>query len=93
MDTEHVPDTVKQVLKDHCHERPLVLTDHTFLAEGPPFQYNLTYHNRPPVLTDHIFVANGAVFQDRFYCIAFHGVKYVRTLYDYLLKKPPNTVN
>ncbi len=31
--------TVKPVLRDHCHERPPVLTDHTFLAEGP-FQYN-----------------------------------------------------
>ncbi len=32
--------TVKHVLVDHCHERPPVLTDHTFLAEGPTFQYN-----------------------------------------------------
>ena len=32
--------TVKPVLRDHCHERPPVLKDHTFLAEGPTFQYN-----------------------------------------------------
>ncbi len=32
--------TVKLVLRDHCHERPPVLTDHAFLAEGPTFQYN-----------------------------------------------------
>ncbi len=50
---------------DHCHERPPVLIDQTFLAEGPTFQYNWTCHQRPPVLTDHIFVATGVVFQDR----------------------------
>ncbi len=33
-------DTVKPVLKDHCHERPPVLTDHKFVAERPTFQYN-----------------------------------------------------
>ncbi len=60
--------TVKPVLRDHCHERPPVLTDHAFSA-GPTFQYNLTCHQRPPVLTDHIFVANGLVFQNRFHCI------------------------
>ncbi len=32
--------TVKPVLRDHCQERPPVLTDHTFLAEGPTIQYN-----------------------------------------------------
>ncbi len=32
--------TVKPVLRDHCHETTPVLTDHTFLAEGPTFQYN-----------------------------------------------------
>ncbi len=32
--------TVKPVLRDHCQERPTVLTDHTFLAEGPTIQYN-----------------------------------------------------
>ncbi len=26
---------------DHCHERPPVLKDHIFLAEGPTFQYKL----------------------------------------------------
>ncbi len=61
---------VKPVLRDHCHERPPVLTDQTILAEGPTFQYKWTCHQRPPVLTDHIFVANGTVFQDRFYCIS-----------------------
>ncbi len=61
--------TVKPVLRDHCHERPPFLTDHTFLAERSTFQYNWTCHERQPVLTDHIFVASGVVFQDRFYCI------------------------
>ncbi len=32
--------TVKPVLRDHCHERPPVLKDHTFLAEGPTFQHS-----------------------------------------------------
>ncbi len=32
--------TVEPVLRDHCHERPPVLTDHTFFAERPTFQYN-----------------------------------------------------
>ncbi len=30
---------VKPVLRDHCHERPPILTDHAFSAEGPTFQY------------------------------------------------------
>ncbi len=29
--------TVKPVLRDHYHEKPPVLKDHTFLAEGPKF--------------------------------------------------------
>ncbi len=33
---------VKSVLRDHCHERPPVLIDHTIFAEGPTFQYNWT---------------------------------------------------
>ncbi len=61
--------TVKLVLRDHCHDRPPVLKDHTFLVEGPTFQYNCTCHQRQPALSDHIFVAKGVVFQDRFYCI------------------------
>ncbi len=32
--------TVKPVLRDHCQERPHVLKDHTFLAEGPTFECN-----------------------------------------------------
>ncbi len=32
-----VTSTVKPVLRDHYHERPPVLTDHTFLAEGLTF--------------------------------------------------------
>ncbi len=59
---------MKPLLRDHCNERPPVLRDHTFLAEGLTFQHNRTCHQRPPVLTDHIFVANGVVFHDRFYC-------------------------
>ncbi len=30
--------TVQPVLGDHCHERPPVLEDHYFLAEGPTIQ-------------------------------------------------------
>ncbi len=30
--------TVKPVLKDHCHDRPPVLTDHIFVANGVVFQ-------------------------------------------------------
>ncbi len=44
--------TVKPILRDHCHERPPVLKDHIFLAEGPTFQYNWICHQRPPVLQD-----------------------------------------
>ncbi len=33
--------TVKPVLRDHCHERPPVLTNHAFLAEGLTFQKQL----------------------------------------------------
>ncbi len=50
-------------LRDHCLERPPVLKDHTFLAEGLTFQCNWTCHQRPHVLTDHIFVANGWSFK------------------------------
>ncbi len=32
--------TVEPVLGDHCHERPPVLKDQIFLAEGPTFQCN-----------------------------------------------------
>ena len=67
--------TVKPVLTGHCHERPPVLTDHTFLAEGPTFKYNWTCHQRPPVMTDHIFMANGVVFQERFYCTSHCYIK------------------
>ena len=63
-----ISSTVKPVLRDHYHDRPPVLTGHTFEAERRTFQYNWTCHQRPPVLKDHIFVANGVVFQDRFYC-------------------------
>ena len=31
-------DTVKHFLRDHCYERPPVLKNHIFLAEGPTFQ-------------------------------------------------------
>ncbi len=36
--------TVQSVLRDHCHERPPVLKDLIFLAEGPTFQCNWTCH-------------------------------------------------
>ncbi len=77
-------DTVKTILRDHCHERPPVLKDHTFLAERPTFQYmyNWTCHQRTPVLKDHNFVANRVIFQDRFYWLQvhFHAPFYQRTL-------------
>ncbi len=47
---------MKPILRDHCHERPPVLKDHTLLAEGPTYLYNWTSHQRRPVLTDHIFL-------------------------------------
>ncbi len=59
---------VKPVLRDHCHERPPVLKDQVFLAEGAKFQCNWTSYQRPPVLWDHSFMANDVVFPDRFYC-------------------------
>ncbi len=71
--TTHNWSTVKPVLRNCCHERQPVLTDNTFLAEGPTFQYNWTCNQRSSVLLDHNFVANGLVFQDRFYCTHFHG--------------------
>ncbi len=58
------------ILTEHCHERPPVLKDQIFLAEGPTFQCNWTScHQRPPVLRDHVCMANGVVFQGRFYCM------------------------
>ena len=33
--------TVEPVLRDHCHERPPVLKDQIFLAEGPIFSIQL----------------------------------------------------
>ncbi len=74
-------DRVKPVLKDHSHRSPPVLIDHTFLAEGPTFQYVWACHQRPPVLTDHIFVANGVVFQDGLYCRAENYTYMHRNLY------------
>ncbi len=39
-----IVNTVKSVLRYHCHERPPVLRGHPFLAEGPTFQYKSTCH-------------------------------------------------
>ncbi len=36
----NLPSTVEPVLRDHCHERPPILKDPIFLAEGPTFQWN-----------------------------------------------------
>ncbi len=63
---------VKPVLRDQCHERPPVMKDHTFLAEGRTLVLHLNITG-PPVLTDHIFVVNGVVFQERFYCTNYSG--------------------
>ena len=62
--------TVKPILKDHCHERPPIMKDQIFLAEGQTFPCDWTCLQRPPILRDHICMANGVVFQDRFYCMA-----------------------
>ncbi len=68
--------TMKPVFqRDHCHERPPLLTDHVFLAEGLTFQYHWTCHQRPPVLVDG--------FQHRFYCIIqhrFYCIVHARTM-------------
>ncbi len=71
--------TVKPVLRDHCHERPPVLTDHAFSAEGPTFQYKWTCYQRPPVLTDHIF------------CGQWGGLSWKVLLYMYFFLSPPPT--
>ncbi len=47
--------TVKLVLRDHSHERPLVLKDHIFPSEGHTFQSNWTCHHRPPLETPHLY--------------------------------------
>ncbi len=60
--------TVKLLLRDRYPERPPVLKDHIFLADGPICPYNWTCHQRLPVLRDHILMTNGMVFQDRFHC-------------------------
>ncbi len=44
----HFTNTVKPVLRDHCHERPPVLKDHTFLVEVPNFSVI------EPVTKDHL---------------------------------------
>ncbi len=40
--------TVKSVLRDHCHEKLPVLTDHTFLAVGSTHVPTFQYLNLPP---------------------------------------------
>ena len=40
-------DTVKPVLRDHCHGGSPVLRVRMFLAEGPTLQWNSTSHQRP----------------------------------------------
>ncbi len=59
---------VTAVLRHLCHERPPVLDDQIFLAEGPTFQYTepVTKDNLSWEIT--IFMADGVVFQDSFYC-------------------------
>ncbi len=59
--------TVKSALRDHCHERPLVLMDHYFLAESPTFQCKWTCHQRPPV-RGHAFLPNGGSLSKLLYC-------------------------
>ncbi len=54
---------VEPVFRDHCHERPPGLKYHTFLAEGPTFQYNWTCHQRPPVLSGPILWPMGWSFK------------------------------
>ncbi len=41
--------TANPVLRDHCPERPPVVKDQVFLAEGPTFQYTIK-----PAVKDHL---------------------------------------
>ncbi len=52
-------------MSDHCYDRPPVLKDPIFLAEGAHFNNMLP----KTTLRYHIFMANGAVCHDRFYRI------------------------
>ncbi len=40
--------TVKRILREHCHERPLVLKQQLVWAESPTFQCKWTCHQRSP---------------------------------------------
>ena len=54
------------------HERPPLLKEPIFLAEGHIFQCNWTCRQRPPVFRDQICMAHGVVFQERFHCIGLN---------------------
>ncbi len=68
-------DTVTPVLKGHCPERPHVLKDQIFLADGPTFQCNWTCHQGPPP---------GSIWPKRPHFMAKCGWPYKRgsTVYD-----------
>ena len=46
--------TVKHILRDHCHEG-------TTCLEGPPFFRQKVLHQKPPILRDYILRINGTV--------------------------------
>ena len=69
--------TVKPVLRDHCDERPTVLTDHIFLA-GPPFQYNWTCHQRPPSWQTIFFCGQWGALSRR---VLLHKIVHVTVMY------------
>ncbi len=60
--------TVKPVLRDHCHEKPPVLTDHTFLA-------GLHFNIIEPVTRDHLS------WQTTFLCLIGRPFKTGSTVY------------
>ena len=79
-------ETVKPVLRDHCHERPpvlIVLDDRMFMVEGSTFHCSSTCHQRTPVLRDQ-----WAVVQDRstVYSPALCTIFYCFTITSYRLR-------
>ncbi len=57
--------TVKPVLRDHCHKKPLALKDYLFLAEGHTFQWIWELKLSPKITClerPYFGMPNGAVF-------------------------------
>ncbi len=64
---------LKHVLRDHCHEKPYVLKEHIYLAEGPTFQCKLNLSSKTTCLERPYFVVNQSVLKGSFSgdCITF----------------------